>query len=81
MYEYGLRLSKSLGALYQNVAETILLSAFSGISWSEYVQLQSCDIHLGARILYIYRPLSLCSLSRLPAVIFFRTFPIVADTG
>jgi len=53
MYEYGLRLSKSLGALYQNVAETILLSAFTGISWSEYVQLQSCDIHLDARIPYI----------------------------
>ena len=53
MYEYGLRLSKSLGALYQNVAETILLSAFTGISWSEYIQLQSCDIHLDARIPYI----------------------------
>jgi len=53
MYEYGLRLSKSLGALYQNVAETILLSAFTGISWSEFIQLQSCDIHLDARIPYI----------------------------
>jgi len=53
MYEYGLRLSKSLGALYQNVAETLLLSAFTGISWSEYIQLQTCDIHLDARIPYI----------------------------
>jgi len=53
MYEYGMRLSKSLGQRYQNCAETILLSAHTGISWSEYVQLKPCDIHLDARIPYI----------------------------
>jgi len=53
MYEYGLRMSKSLGAMYQNCAETILFSAFTGISWSEYVQLKACDIHLDARIPYV----------------------------
>ena len=46
MYEWGKRLSKSSGSRYLNCAETILLTATTGVPWHEFVQIKSSDVHL-----------------------------------
>ena len=44
MYEWGTRLSKSAGQMYLNCAETILLTATTGVPWHEFVQLKASDV-------------------------------------
>ena len=46
MYEWGKRLSQSTGAANLNCAETILLTATTGVPWHEFVQIKPCDVHL-----------------------------------
>ena len=46
MYDMGMRLSREFGGTYSNCAETILLSAYTGMGWAEFHQLKACDIHL-----------------------------------
>ena len=46
MYEWGKRLAKSAGSKYLNCAETILLTATTGVPWHEFVQIKAADVHL-----------------------------------
>ena len=46
MYEWGKRLADQAGSKYLNCAETILLTATTGVPWHEFVQLKPCDVHL-----------------------------------
>ena len=46
MYEWGMRLAKSGGQMYQNCAETIILTATTGVPWHEFVQLKASDVKL-----------------------------------
>jgi len=44
MYEWGSRLANQGGQMYQNCADTILLTATTGVPWHEFVQLKASDV-------------------------------------
>ena len=46
MYDMAIKLSQTEGQRFENCADTIVLSGFTGLGWSEYSQLKSCDIFL-----------------------------------
>lgn len=46
MYDMAMKLGESQGQKFINCADTIVLSGFTGLGWSEFSQLKTCDIFL-----------------------------------
>ena len=46
MYDLGMELSQTEGPQFANCAESIVMSGFTGLGWSEFSQLRTCDIFL-----------------------------------
>lgn len=46
MYDLGMELSQTEGQQFANCAESIVMSGFTGLGWSEFSQLKTCDIFL-----------------------------------
>ena len=46
MYDMAMKLGEDHGQKFINCADTIVLSGFTGLGWSEFSQLKTCDIFL-----------------------------------